>query len=263
MISHDIILIPQGWCLACSQQYLAIQILRLTLLPLQIRLQEHHQSLSVELLLQVSRILVSFSWPRSQGRVDQSFRHLSSCSWCPLQLHWAAQGGDPNAFLARILFSLLPQPWLKQYMIVEDAWVILKNVWHGEVMYPYLVIKKAMNSIAEEITYRPTCESQKKRSSTKYRSQEKHSLSKRGSQEIPAKDFSLQLATRAIKDWLRRSSDSDLIRNSSTSFISIKQQLQRIISSKAEDVPSNRSSSDEHVEHVAPHENVWPDRSLN
>ena len=54
-----------------------------------------------------------------------------------------------------------------------------------------------------------------------------------------------------------------LVWNSSTSFISRKQQLQRIISSKAEEVPSNRSSSDEHVEHVAPHETFWPDRSLD
>lgn len=53
------------------------------------------------------------------------------------------------------------------------------------------------------------------------------------------------------------------ISNSSTSFISRKEQLQRIISSKAEEVSSNRSAGDEPVEHVAPHEDFWPDRSLN
>ena len=129
-------------------------------------------------------------------------------------------------------------------------------------MFPYLVIRKAMSSIAEENTYRPTCRSQKKHHRPSAKA--KKSIEQERKPRNPCKRFQSAACHQAHKRLIETKFGFRLvISNSLTSFISRKQQLQRIISSKAEEVPQNRSASDEHVEHVAPHENFMPDRSLN
>lgn len=79
-----------------------------------------------------------------------------------------------------------------QYMIVEDARVILKNV--------SIFGNKKGNEFNSGRKHLSTYVQKPKKTLIDQVRKPRKALSKSGSQEIPAKDFSLQLATRPIKD---------------------------------------------------------------